>query len=285
MLALMCLLFGRPLANYAYEIISYLALASVAFIIISFVDENQNRLFKFIRLLYPLFIFGPLYRLTDGTMQLLSGSFFDFQLTSLEESLFGQNPTLFIDQHLLSVWSNEILSFCYFAYYVIIPGFFFTAFYRKDYDIIKSVLSGVCLTYLLSYLLFVLYPVEGPRWFFANLYANNIDGLLFRDMVVWIIGNGAIHGGAMPSSHTGVVLAIMIYSFKYYRTLGWILLPIVLGLSLGTVWGRFHYVSDVIIGAAIALVAMWLADKYYHKLVRPRYNEYDETKLEVKNAT
>jgi len=113
-----------------------------------------------------------------------------------------------------------------------------------------------CLTFFASYLLFSLYPAEGPRWYFAHEYVNMVDGPVFRQLVNLVIANGAVHGGAMPSSHTGVAFLIMAFCFRYYRRWGWILLPIVLGLAAGTVWGRFHYVSDVIVGLAIAVLAL-----------------------------
>jgi membrane-associated phospholipid phosphatase len=32
-------------------------------------------------------------------------------------------------------------------------------------------------------------------------------------------------------------------------------------LALGTVWGRFHYVSDVIVGGIIGVAAIWMTGK------------------------
>jgi membrane-associated phospholipid phosphatase len=110
-------------------------------------------------------------------------------------------------------------------------------------------------------MLFFLYPIEGPRWHFADLYLNDIDGFLFRPMVEYVIANGAVRGGCMPSSHVGVALVIMTYCFRNYRKWGWILVPINIGLALGAVWGRFHYASDIVIGALLALASVWIADR------------------------
>ena len=55
----------------------------------------------------------------------------------------------------------------------------------------------------------------------------------------------------------------MMYCFKYYRTLGWYLLPINIGLAIGTVWGRFHYLSDVVVGGVIGAVATVIIFRYY----------------------
>ena len=67
----------------------------------------------------------------------------------------------------------------------------------------------------------------------------------------------------MPSSHVGVALVVLVYVFRISRKAGWLLLPVNIGLAAGTVWGRFHYVSDVLVGAAIGLASVWLVSKYY----------------------
>ena len=72
-------------------------------------------------------------------------------------------------------------------------------------------------------------------------------------MVEYVIANGAVRGGCMPSTHFGIALVILLYCFRYYRKAAWWLLPAVIGLGIGTVWGRFHYVSDVIVGGLIGL--------------------------------
>ena len=75
-------------------------------------------------------------------MFMLFDSFYDWQLTAFERSLFGVNPTLYIDENLLNVWLNEIISFCYFSYYFMIPVFMITLFVKKDYKILSSFLTS-----------------------------------------------------------------------------------------------------------------------------------------------
>ncbi len=257
------LILGRPLAEYTDELIFYSAMAVIAFLIMRFVDASQSRWHAVLRLLYPAAMFTFFYRATGGLMFLLTDQFLDWQVVTFEKMLLGANPTLYFDAHLLNVWTNEILSFCYFSYYPMLPVFLIVAFTKRHYRVIKEFSAAACLTFFISYLLFSLYPVEGPRWHFADMYANSIEGPIFRPLVEMVINRGAVHGGAMPSSHTGIALVIMLFCFRYYRRAGWVLLPVVTGLALGTVWGRFHYASDVIVGAAIGISSLGLVWKYY----------------------
>lgn len=251
---------GRPFTEYVDEIISYLLLGGAAYLIATLVDEQRSRGWTFVRLMYPVIMFGLFYRLTGGTMLLVFDRFFDAQLTAFEKSIFGVNLSLYIDRHLLNVVVNEIISFCYFCYYLMIPGFTLYAFLKRDDAILKRMLAATTLTFFVGYFLFFLYPIEGPRWFFAGEYMNSIDGPFFREAVNYVIATGAVRGGCMPSTHTAVALIVLFYTFQLSRRAGWLLSPIVFGLAVGTVWGRFHYISDTIVGALIAVGALWLLE-------------------------
>jgi len=136
-------------------------------------------------------------------------------------------------------------------------------FVKKQYRIICSSTTATLLIFFSSYLLFFLYPIEGPRWHYAAEYINSVDGPFFRQMVEYVIANGAVRGGCMPSTHFAIAIVIMLYCFKHYRKVGFMMVPINIGLAAGTVWGRFHYISDVVIGGLIGLLATWFVMKFY----------------------
>jgi membrane-associated phospholipid phosphatase len=45
---------------------------------------------------------------------------------------------------------------------------------------------------------------------------------------------------------------ILLTALRRQRRLGYILIPLVFGIYISTVWGRFHYALDVIAGLALA---------------------------------
>lgn len=282
LLILLIALVGRPLGDYLDEILTYAAMAAGTLAIVFFINGDHSRLTAFIRICYPAFLFTFFYRVTGGLMSLLFDGFMDWQLTTFEKLILGVHPTLYIDQYLLSDWLSELFLGCYFCYYFMIPGFVLWIFFRRDYRILRQGLTAICLTFFLSYPLFFIYPIEGPRWFFADLFTNDIDGPFFVQMVHAVMHAGAVRGGCMPSTHTGVALVIMFFCFKYYRPMGWVLLPINLGLAIGTFWGRFHYASDVFVGAAIAVIATSIVFRDYDRweradTIRPRRPQPETT--------
>ncbi len=218
-------------------------------------------------------------------MFLLFDAFQDRHLTAFEELVLGVHPTMYLDRHLLSVWANELFSFCYLSYYFMIPVFVLALYFRKKQGMIRSFLTAACLTFFLSYLLFFLYPVEGPRWYFSGQYVNQIDGPVFRKLVNLVIDKAAVHGGCMPSSHFAVALVILMYCFRYFPKTTWILTPLVAGLGIGTVWGRFHYVSDVVVGGIIGLLVTLTVWAIYPPQKLPPGHRVKHQKLEVRHAS
>ena len=227
LMCLLLILFGRPFSEYVGEFLFYLGVSLLALVVAFTIDDQKETWQAIIRLGYLVVLFTFFYRTTGGLMSLFFDRFFDADLVQLEASLLGGHPTLYIDQHMLNTWVTELVSFCYFCYYLMIPGFFIPVLLRRDYAVIKQALAAVSLTYFISYFLFSVYPVEGPRWHFAAQYMHKIEGPIFRPMVEFVINHGAVRGGAMPSSHTGVALIILMYCFRHYRRFAWPLLPIV----------------------------------------------------------
>ena len=261
------LVFGRPLTEYLDELSFYVGTALLAFVLPRVLDERASRIQGFFRLLYPALLLWPFYTMTQGTIFLIFDRFFDSNLSAFEVSIFGFDPSLMFDSRGLNVIVTEILSLCYFSYYFMMPAFLLPVFLKRDYQVIKESLAAICLTFFISYVLFSLYPVEGPRWYLADQYQHTLEGPVFRQLVNFVIHTAAVHGGCMPSSHTGVALVILLYCFKFYRKAAWILLPFVIGLAAGTVWGRFHYVSDVVVGAGIGVAAFWFVRKNHDRWI------------------
>jgi dipeptide/tripeptide permease len=106
--------FGRPLREYYDELAIYFAALVVAFSVPLFFDETRSRFSAAIRLLYPGILFAVFYRTTGGTMFLLIDHFLDNQIVAFETAVYGIEPTIYIDKHLLQPVLNELFSdFCF----------------------------------------------------------------------------------------------------------------------------------------------------------------------------
>jgi len=263
LMSLLVLAIGRPLEVYADELVFYSSMAAIAVLVVRYVGEPQTGWRRFIRLFYPALMLTFFYRATGGTIFLLFDRFFDYQVVAFEQSVLGVEPSLVLDRQYLSPFWNELFSASYFSYYLMIPTLLLVLYLRRQDDLIRRFLTTCCCAFFVSYLLFFIYPIEGPRYHFAGQYLHPVEGPFFRQIVNLAIDKGAVHGGCMPSSHVAVAIVVLAYTFKASRRAGWMLLPVVVGLVIGTVWGRFHYVTDVVVGAAIGIGSVRLIDRRY----------------------
>ena len=284
-MTLFILAVGRPLSGYADEILFYCSVAALAALIIRFVGDASTGWRRFIRLLYPALLLTFFYRMTGGTMFLLFDRFLDSQVVAFEQSVFGVEPSLYIDRHWLSPFWNELFSATYFSYYLMIPVLLIVLYLRHRDDAIRRFMATGLIAFIASYLLFFLYPIEGPRYHLAGQYLRSVEGPFFRQLVNIAIDKGAVHGGCMPSSHVAVAIVVLTYTFKESRRFGWALLPIVVGLAIGTVWGRFHYVSDVVVGTAIGIGSVVLVNRCYERWISGKPEPVNYKSLGVEHVS
>lgn len=69
----------------------------------------------------------------------------------------------------------------------------------------------------------------------------------------------------MPSSHVAVALVVVVYARRHHRLLYYLLSPLVASLLVATIYGRFHYVSDVVAGLLVGVGSILLCDRLIKK--------------------
>ena len=68
-------------------------------------------------------------------------------------------------------------------------------------------------------------------------------------------------GSGFPSSHVAGSVVALIFAFRGWRPLGWILLVPVAGILVAVVYLQIHYVIDAIAGLGLAGIASVLAPR------------------------
>ena len=73
----------------------------------------------------------------------------------------------------------------------------------------------------------------------------------------WLLQHGSIHAISFPSAHVASAFAIALVLLRYAPLIGVVFLVVAILISLGAVVGRYHYVLDVLLGAATALAVFF----------------------------
>jgi membrane-associated phospholipid phosphatase len=194
-----------------------------------------------------LFLYSemPLLILAAGHREL-----YDATVIAWERALFGQ-PALDWAAAWPSRVLSEVLHLAYASYYLIIfsvPAALYLSARREEYQEAVFVLM---LTFVTCFLIYVVFPVAGPRYLTAN---RAVPAGPIRDVVVWLLEARSSRGTAFPSSHVAVALTQSILAVRYFGARGATLAVLTAALGLGAVYGGFHYLVDVIAGALVGIV-------------------------------
>ncbi len=70
-----------------------------------------------------------------------------------------------------------------------------------------------------------------------------------------------------PSGHVIIAVLTVWSAFRYRLVFRWLLVPIVFGLVLGTVYLRYHYGVDVLAGLAISMAVILIIPRIHSRMM------------------
>jgi membrane-associated phospholipid phosphatase len=250
---------GQGIPGRGWLVAAHLTLAA-SLLILNRARPSARGLFV-IRDWHPLILFPVLYK----EVELLAAVIGDWRLTAAvpawESALFGGQPSLYLSERLPFVPLSEYLHFCYLSHVIVIPAlsaYWYVSGRRAAFGELLLMLSTAMLG---SYLFFILLPVDSP-YYLSERLGPPLSGHVFFDLVHQMSARGGARGGAFPSAHVSGALVVTLVAWRHQRRLSYVLVPFTLSVMVATVYGRFHYVLDVIAGAALAIAVVTIYRRY-----------------------
>jgi len=239
-----------------------LTAAHIVLLILSFWWARQPRgypsLRGFVRDVYPfLFIFFLYWELRYLAL-LFSGGYHDPLILRLEEALFGEQLAMTLSQHLPYLWLSELMHFFYGIYWVLLPLAALGLYFRGRIEGFRELVFVELVVFFGCYLVFIFFPVAGPHYGFPLIGGPLAEGPMYK-FVHWVLEDGGSKGAAFPSSHVAVAVGILMVAWRHDRVVWLGMLPLVIGLTIATVYGRFHYGIDALAGVAAAALLVPVA--------------------------
>jgi membrane-associated phospholipid phosphatase len=118
---------------------------------------------------------------------------------------------------------------------------------------------------LLAYALFPFFPSRPPRIAYPELGMPTIHTAV-RTLNLFLLRKATIHVGVFPSAHVSSAFSaawgLFLVLPRQHRAWAWIILVYAASVSVATVYGRYHYVPDVVAGFGVSLVAAALCGVY-----------------------
>jgi membrane-associated phospholipid phosphatase len=208
--------------------------------------------------LLPLIVAPLLYGEIPLLITALGVSYHDTLIAGWDFRLFGNQPSRTLASAIPITLVSELLHAGYLAYYPVIFGPPLLLLVRGRRRALHHTVLALTITYTLCWTIFALFPVEGPR-FLWTAPSGMPDGP-FRRLAAHILAVGSSRGAAFPSSHMAVSVVQALMAWRWQRGLAPALSVIAVLVGVGAVYGGFHYASDMLAGAMLAVVvaaALW----------------------------
>jgi len=213
-------------------------------------SRSSNSILQFVRDWYPLPLYLWLFEELGGIVHAIYPVWFDRVLIQFDYNFAGVHPSVWLARF-ANPTLNDFMQFAYltyFLYLIILPAILFA---NRERLAFWTVMTSTAIANYSIYAIAVLFPVESPYHSLASLQTRELTGGPVTALIGVIEGFGRVHGAAFPSAHVAGSLVAILASWRYRRWLFWICLPFFLCMCVATVYGRYHYVADVLGGLVI----------------------------------
>jgi len=203
----------------------------------------------------PLFLGPYLYVELRWLIPAVGHVHADLLVLRWEHALFGGNPSASWARAMPWLALSELLHLAYASYYLLILLPPIVLYARGRRDAYAATMLALTIVYAVCFTTYLLFPVDGPRYLVGP--ADAPHGAV-RAFVLHLLEAGSSRGTAFPSSHVAASVVAALCALTFQRRLGLIVAVLTAGLTLGTVYGGFHYGVDALAGVALGLLC-WLS--------------------------
>jgi membrane-associated phospholipid phosphatase len=263
----MIFLFMTHWKGWFYFLGFYIVAIGMVLMFTSFPMPGSPAWWKVLRIIYPAILVTILYEALRSQIFIFHRIPFDAQVYGFEKAVFGRD--IYFDlQRYMSVGLNELLSLFYMSYYLLLPGAIILLTLRKQWASLEKMILASCAAFYICFILFIIYPVIGPRYFLDGEFYLPMIGPFFTPLARLIVAGGGLRGGAMPSSHCAIAIIAVVFIIKEFRIRAFPMWIVLVLLCFGTVYGRYHYATDVIVGLAIGVASIILTSRWQNRFLK-----------------
>lgn len=270
-----------PIVPRATTILVTNALFATAIGAIAWLSQlTANKTIRLLRFFYVIPMVYPMYQQSQQLVPALHPCDYDWLLIELDRMLFGTDPTRWIAQYAHPVLT-EYLQLCYVSFYLLPIAVALSLYMQRRTLTMLRFGRIIVFGFYVSYLAYFAVPAIGPRFTlheFTRLDAE-LPGLVLTPTLRALVNEGGgiepgepfpervVHRDCFPSGHTMMTLLTIILAWRYRSRLCYPVTIVGLSLIVATVYLRYHYVVDLLAGAASALAVLWLEPRVYTLLV------------------
>jgi len=220
---------------------------------------------EFLRTVLPFILCIAVYTNLHDTVRFVNPHDIHHQLVAIENWLFGGQPVVWAERF-ITRGRTEVMSAFYQTFFMIAPSAVIVLWVMGKKGEAREVLLHVIVCFYTGYLLYVIFPAAPPRLYMESLgmFEVNLRGgpiLNLQDSLLRMMPHDASRA-AFPSLHSGVSVVTLWFAWRHCRWYFPVLLFVVTGLLVSTVYLRHHYVVDLIAGAMLLPWVLWATPRF-----------------------
>ncbi len=203
----------------------------------------------------PVAILIPAYSWMEGVIG-TPAVIRDPWMMATDRLLFGGEDPVALAQRIISVPLSEWMAFSYSFYAVFYPLSLGAALMWGGRPALREGVTALSLGLAITYVGYSLVPVKGPL--LTGTYEVPLDLYLIKEVKAALMDSARITYDCFPSFHTAGSVIMAWLCFRHARRLFWWTLPMAASTPVACVYLRYHYVSDVLAGLALAGLVAWV---------------------------
>ena len=271
-------------------------LCGVVLYLVSRRQPSEGSPLHMAREMLPFLLCILIYTNLHDTIGFVNPNTIHKELLALDIWLFGVEPCLWAEQF-YSRERTRVFQLFYMSFIAVAPAVPLALLFQKRFEDFRRAALSIIVCFYMGYVMYLILPAAPPRIAIASEFKKNFGGDVIRDRFrgptwPWEAENaegptdgadGGAQAGtkdlvsaaaegtlallptdsraAFPSLHAAVSLLALGLAWRFTRGLFFVLLPLVLGLWVSTVYLRHHFVVDVIAGFALAPAAYVLSPR------------------------
>ncbi len=227
---------------------------------------------KFVRDWAPMVVLLAAFENALMKVQAFNPRLLDMDLHRLDEVLFFGHAEAAI-QAIVRDWATPWVIWCYDALYVypVVLGVWLfwvgKRWQARDF-LVAFVVAG-----FVGYAGYVLVPAIGPAYYFGRPLPTVPRGGYVYDYAARfqvLASQPMLPRNCFPSLHTGWAVVVMLFSWRQARWLFWVFLAPLVVLIAATLYMRYHYLTDLVSGTALAVLVSALVPRLHVAWERAR---------------
>ena len=211
-------------------------------------------------LYYPIVMNTAYFYMAPVVEKIHRGPLLDSSLRHIDSLLIGGNLSLRLEPYIRRAFT-EPLSFCYMLF---IPYLTFSMlwYFVGSLSLLKRFYLGLFTIYGFGFLGYSFVPAAGPYLAMAHEFHVPFAGWYFTRWNAAMVRIGSNGVDVFPSLHCAISSYILLFDrwYKKYRFRLYVI-PCV-GLWFSTIYLRYHYFIDILVGFALSACVLWMTRRY-----------------------